>query len=305
MYERQYEYVLAVAKHGSITAAAEELYITPSALSKAVQKLEEEFGTPFFDRIGKSFSPTYAGTHFLARAKEMVALQQQMRTEMQDIVSLEGGRVRVGLQLNTAPHIVQVVAAFQKKYPKIEVHLIEDTSMRLVKLLENGEIDLMISNADPEINRNFSLTGLSSNEFVLVVPRDHPLVKKAIWVENRKYPVIDISLCSCEKFIIPFSNQRMGAFIENLLVDSGLPINAPIRATTIGTILELVSVGSGITITYDNTVEPSWNRLNLTCLSFDKIPGMRSVVAATCAGRYLSEAAQEFLKLCVEEFRDI
>lgn len=301
MYERLYYYVQKVAEHGSITAAANELYVTPSTLSKAIQKLESELGIPLFDRIGKTFSPTYAGTQYILRAREIVDLQRQLKDEMRDIVSLHAGRVRIGLQLNTAPRTVQAAVEFHAKYPKVEIHIIEDTSANLARMLSDGELDLMISNADPDLHKGFKLSVLDSSELVLVVPRNHPLVKQAIWTDERKYPVITLSSCTKEQFIIPPLHQRMGELLEDILVSHNLSADVSIRATSIGTILRLVSEGLGITITYDSTAEPYENSLNLTFLSFEHAPN-RSLVISTYPYRYLSEAAQKFISICSEVF---
>ena len=298
MYDRLYRYVLEVAKQGSVTAAAEELYVTPSALSKAIQKLEQDLGTPLFDRVGKSFYPTFAGTQFLARAEKIVDLQEQLRQEMEDITSLHAGRVRLGLQLNTASRAVQAIARFRQEFPQIELQVIENTSLSLAKMLEDGEVDLVISDADPEIQRSFRLSVLSSNELILVVPRNHKLVKQAVWMKDRKYPVISLDLCREEPFILPFSDQRMGVILENILKGHGLPVNAPLRATSVGTILNMVAAGLGITITYDLTAEPYENSLNLTFLSFEKTL-YQNLVVATNPDRYLSDAGYKLIDYCI------
>lgn len=302
MYERIYRYVLEVAKHGNLTTAANELYVTPSALSKAIQKLESELGVLLFDRVGKTFSPTYAGTQYILRAKEIISLQEQLKEEMRDIASLRAGRIRIGLQMNTAVRTVRAVEKFRVQYPQVEIYITEDTSAHLAKMLSNGEVDLTISNADPDIQRDFALSVLNNSELVLVVPRNHSLVKQAIWTEERKYPVISFSSCKKEPFILPPVSQRMGAFLESVLLSHDFSATVPIRATSIGTILHLVSGGAGITITYDSTAEPYENSLNLTFLSFEHAPN-RSLVISTCPHRYLSEAVQKFINICTETFQ--
>lgn len=303
MHERLYRYVLEVAKHGSITAAANELYVTPSTLSKAIQKLETDLGVLLFDRIGKTFSPTYAGSQYILRAKEIIDLEEQLKDEMRDIVSLRAGRIRIGLQMNTAARTVQAVEQFHAQYPEVEVHIIEDTSAHLAKMLSNGEVDLTIANADPDIQKDFNLSVLNNSELVLVVPRNHQLVKQAIWTDERKYPVIPLNACAEAPFVLPPASQRMGAFLEGVLLSHGITATVPVRATSIGTILRLVSTGTGVTITYDSTAEPYENSLNLTFLSFDRAPN-RSLVVSTYPHRYLSEAAQLFIDICMKIFQD-
>lgn len=301
MYEKLYSYVIEVAKHGSITTAANKLYVSPSTLSKAIQKLEADLGVPLFDRIGKTFSPTYAGNLYIQRAQEILSLQDQLMEEMQDIVSLHTGKVRIGLQMNTAPQTVQAVERFHKQYPRIEICIIEDSSADLARMLGNGELDLVISNADPEIQRDFELVVLTSSQLVVAVPRNHLLVKRAIWTEAQRHPQIQLTMCEKERFILPPGTKRMGAFLEDILSSRGIKADVPIRASSVGTILRMVSCEMGITITYDKTAEPYENSLNLSLLAFDHAP-IRSLVISTCKDRYLSEAAQRFIDICTEFF---
>lgn len=303
MSDKLYRYVLEVARQGSITAAANELYITPSALSKAMQKLEDDLGIPLFDRIGKSFSLTYAGAQYVRRAKEIISLQEQLDDEMRDLVALRGGRLRIGLQMDTAAQTVQAVDHFHREYPQIEVCILEDSSSNLTKMLLNGDVDIAIANADPDPQSSLTQYELCSSQLILAVPRNHPLVKRAVWEDSQKHPMISLSECMEESFILPPNTQRMGIFLEDVLRTRGLTPKALLRANRIGTILQLVSCGSGITITYDRTAEPYENSLNLTFLCFDHAPS-QSLTISTCAGRYLSEAAQSFIRTCTDVFRD-
>ena len=303
MYQRLYQYVLAVAKHGSITIAANELFITPSTLSKAIQGLEQDLGVPLFDRVGKRFSPTFAGEQFLRRAEEIVNIQREMQAELRDIAALRAGRIRIGLQLNTARRTIQAIGIFHKLYPDIEIQVFEDNSASLSEQLAKGNVDLMIANADPDIQKNFDLTVLSNTKLILVLPKTHPIIKKAVWIGDGKYPTIQLSQCRDELFILPPPNQRMGVVLKELLTANGIPSHTKIYATTIGTILRLVAEGLGITITFDQTAETFERELNLAILQFDHAQN-QSLIAATCPNHYVSEAVRHFIRICEEIFQD-
>ena len=76
--ERQYMYIRAIAEQGSILKAAERMYVTPSALSKHVQKMESALGVKLFDRVGKRFVLTYPGERYLYWQERMLALRENM-----------------------------------------------------------------------------------------------------------------------------------------------------------------------------------------------------------------------------------
>ena len=79
MYKRQdYTYVQAIARCGNISKAAESLYISQPSLSKFLQKLEEQVGTPLFERINKRMIPTYAGEQFLETGEQIDVYKRQV-----------------------------------------------------------------------------------------------------------------------------------------------------------------------------------------------------------------------------------
>ena len=84
---REQEYVVALAKHKSITKAAEELFITQPTLSIFISRLEERMGIRLFERIGKRFIPTYAGESYLKNARQMLVLENQFHAELSDLIA--------------------------------------------------------------------------------------------------------------------------------------------------------------------------------------------------------------------------
>ena len=98
MARRALAYIQAVAEQGSIKNAAEQLFISSSALSKYIQKVEKEIGTPLFNRYGNRFVLSYAGERYLAWAEQMNALEEMMRQEMRDLADHRRGKIRIGSQ---------------------------------------------------------------------------------------------------------------------------------------------------------------------------------------------------------------
>ena len=96
---REQEYVVALARHQSITKAAEELYISQPTLSIFLNRLEERMGVPLFDRVGKRLVPTCAGALYVRSAREMLAIQNEFRGELNDMIQGSAGRLRLGLHL--------------------------------------------------------------------------------------------------------------------------------------------------------------------------------------------------------------
>ena len=100
MDTRQLEYMLCVEKHRSISRAAEELYISPSALSQQIKQLEFELGTRLFRRSGGGMIPTTDGNIYLSGARQMLKLKQDAVSRIRAMGSEESERMTIRLALN-------------------------------------------------------------------------------------------------------------------------------------------------------------------------------------------------------------
>ncbi|MNJ54812.1 HTH-type transcriptional regulator CynR [compost metagenome] len=94
---RQLQYLIEVARFGSFTMAADALYITQPAISKAIKSMEEELGVVLFDRLGKRVELTDAGRIIAGQAQQIVASFQNLTSELDDLRNLKKGHIRIGL----------------------------------------------------------------------------------------------------------------------------------------------------------------------------------------------------------------
>jgi len=142
---RQVRYVVAIARHGSFTAAAAELRIAQPALSRQIQQIEREIGVLLFDRSRRQISPTPAGLAFVARADTLLSDVLALREEMQEFAGLLRGRVVIGaLQSLAELRLPGMLAAFHQRYPGITVALREGNSGPLIDSLLAGQLDLAL-----------------------------------------------------------------------------------------------------------------------------------------------------------------
>jgi len=139
----QLRYFLQTAERGSFTRAAEDLLMSQPALSRSMQKLEEELGQPVFERKTRSIALTEAGTLLQARAQQILAILEDTKAEITD--DGESGRVRVGAIPTIAPYFLPtVLQRFSAAFPKATLIVQENTTDLLLKSCTQGEIDLAI-----------------------------------------------------------------------------------------------------------------------------------------------------------------
>lgn len=180
MNHRASRYIQTLVQYGNITRATDKLYITPSALSKYISSLEKEAGTALFSRVGNHFVLTYAGERYLEWCRQFDSLSHQMQDEMRDLAADKGGKIRVGMQTTISDFLIErVMPVFIKKYPNICVSITEDVSSHILEQTKQFQLDAAISTRPPDADQFFQ-EPLISLEQVLLVPEEHPLVKRAV-----------------------------------------------------------------------------------------------------------------------------
>ena len=146
MNMKQALYFKTIAQYGTITAAAKQLYISQPSLSQTLRQIEDEVGTPLFDRSTSSFHLTYAGERYLKAVEAMLDIETRLKEEIESIRRDDGGRLRLGISVTRAMQVLpDVIPIFTKAYPNVTIELTEAASASLEGLLQKGQIDLALA----------------------------------------------------------------------------------------------------------------------------------------------------------------
>ena len=142
------KYVYTVYQEGSFSRAAEKLFISQPSLSANVKREEEAVGYPIFDRGTKPLTLTECGREYIRAAEQIMAVNQQFDVYLNDIGGLKTGSLSIGgTNLFASWILPELLSAFARRYPKIKIELVEETSRELEHLLQTGRIDFMLDNA--------------------------------------------------------------------------------------------------------------------------------------------------------------
>lgn len=233
----QLRYFLKVAQRGNFTRAAEELMISQPALSRSIQKLEEELGQPVFERKTRSVLLTDAGTLLQARSQQVLTILEDTKSEITD--DGQCGRVRVGAIPTIAPYFLpEVLQRFSTKFPKANLIVQENTTDVLIKSCRQGEIDLAIL-VLPVPAKYLEVEELFEEELLLVLPPHHALVEKdkirVADVEPFPFVLLDEAHCLSDN-IVSFCRQRS---FQPVVVE---------RTSQLTMVQELVSLAHGISL---------------------------------------------------------
>ena len=173
---RQLRYFVTVAQELHFGRAAERLDITQPALSKQIRVLETNIGIKLFFRTKRSVKLTPAGEVFLTEAQQLLQQAEQAIAKAKRTAKGEVGKLTIGFTA-TATYTVlpELIGRFRSNHPQVEVEMLELCTEAQVTALNRGEIDLGFLHP-PIDTRGLELYPLLSEEFVVVLPKQHRLI---------------------------------------------------------------------------------------------------------------------------------
>jgi DNA-binding transcriptional LysR family regulator len=137
MDNRKLQYFVEVALAGSFTRAAEQLMVAQPAISKSIQKLEEELQLTLFDRSEKAVALTPEGRVLLKHARSILGSIAEARKEMEELRGLERGEIRIGLpSMFGSFYFPQIIKEFKKMHPSLHISVEEEGTLQIRKLIE-------------------------------------------------------------------------------------------------------------------------------------------------------------------------
>lgn len=236
----QLRYFVAAAHHGTITKAAESLYLSQPAMSEQIRKLERELGTPLFERLGRRLVLTAAGTAFLPHAERSLFEIEEGRTRVREVLGLRRGHVAIGVPPSVGAVLLpSALAAFKRVNPGVEVVLREEAlSPRFESMVHAGELDMAVIKL-PGTRSDLEYRVLLREPMVALVNRSHRLA------DRRRIPVSELVH---EEFV----SLKHGFGIRDMMIDTchraGFEPRIVAESGQLAVIHGLVRVGVGVTI---------------------------------------------------------
>lgn len=171
---------VAVMQTGSISAAAEKLYITQPAVSKRIKNLEDEFGTVLFDTVGRSIIPTDAAHDLLPYVRRWLDDYETCKASLQHAKETVSGRLTIGTSHHIGlHHLAPVLKRFIQTYPAVQLEVRFVDSEEAHKLVLEGEIALAFLTLPPTFDRRLNYHTLWSDPLYFVTGTLSPLAQKS------------------------------------------------------------------------------------------------------------------------------
>lgn len=298
MFLRDYEYVVELAKTGSVLKAAQNLCISSSALSKYIRNIEDDLGLELFQRGGKIFTLTYAGERYLSWAKEILIQNQGLEKEMLSLRHQQSGRIRLGFPRVGAPLVINtILPRFREKHPNISLALYENSSGKLTQMLADNELDMIMTQMELD-REKFEHIVLNQGELVLVVNRDHPLSQSGVPKPGFRYPWVDLRLFARDQFVLLHQSHKGDELIQETFEQHQISPSVAFRSHGIETCLMAVAQGLGVTITSaDSAVRDYGFTEKAVVLSFGEYPQRFDRLLVYRRGAYLGTAEKDLIQL--------
>ena len=229
--------VREVEKHGSLTAAAEILCLTQSALSHSIKKLEAQLGTEIWRREGRNLRLTQAGEQVLAVANQVLPQLDLAEERLRQVAQGQRGTLRIGMECHPCYRwLLNVVSPFLAGFPKVEVDVKQKVQFDGISALRGFEIDLLVT-PDPIFKPGLSFEPVFDYELVLAVARGHALAG-ASHVEPQQLE---------DEVLItyPVSTDRLDIYTQFLLPASTTPERQKTVENT-DIMMQLVASGRGV-----------------------------------------------------------
>jgi LysR family transcriptional regulator for metE and metH len=226
-----------VDRQGSMTAAAQALHLTQSALSHAVRKLEKQLGTELWLREGRRLRPTEAGQYLLDVANHLLPRLEHAESSVRQMARGTRGTLRIGMECHPCYQwLLKVVAQYLPQWPDVDVDVKQQFRFGGIGALLDHEIDLLVT-PDPEARPGLRFEPVFDYEQVLVVPRSHALAQ-ARFVEPAQ-------LATEVLITYPVAVERLDIYTL-FLMPAGVTPRAHRTIESTDLILEMVACGRGM-----------------------------------------------------------
>ncbi len=283
-------YFDAVARHGSIRKAADALRIASSALNRRILDLEDEVGSPLFERLPRGVRLTGAGELFLAYVRRSLKDLRALETQIEGLRRQARGTVRIAVAESVTTSLLpNAISAYQAAHPGVGFHVTVDGPERLIEALVSDSADLILTH-DPKERTTVSVLAASTHPLCALVVPTHPLAKKGS---------IQLSECAAYPLALPDHTLAARGLLDLALEQSGVPFHPAIESNSIESLKTFARMGEAVCFSFHLGDETEISGLVALPLRDPYCSEARLYLAAR-RGRVLPVAAASFAETLKE-----
>jgi DNA-binding transcriptional LysR family regulator len=279
-----------VARHLNFTRAAEDLHLSPPAVSMQIKELEAEVGLQLFDREGRNVSLTMAGQYLLGHARKVLAALKDAEDTVARFRGLQGGELVIGLVSTAQYFLPALLARFRAEHPAVDLRLRLGNREQLVSLMHANEVDLAIMGRPPR-EMATRAEPFALNHLVLVTAVDHPFAR-----------MDQVSAHALSDQVVILREQGSGtrAALEEYVRTHHVRLERQMELPSNEAIKQSVMAGIGVSLLSRHTL---WQECTLGLLAVPQVEGLpivRRWHIVNNAAKVLSPAAEAFRYFVLE-----
>ncbi|MEK4230513.1 LysR family transcriptional regulator [Solibacillus sp. FSL H8-0538] len=252
---RQLRYFVEVAEREHISEAAEHLHVAQSAISRQIANLEEELGTPLFERIGRNVKLTPVGKIFLEHTVTALKAIDFAAKQVEEFIDPAKGTIKVGFPTSLASYVLPtVISAFKKEYPDVSFHLRQGSYKFLIEAVKSRELNLAFLGPLPPKDELIDATVLFSENIHALLPATHPLAK------NSSINLIDLRN---DNFVLFPEGYILHKVAVEACKSAGFIAKVTSEGEDMDALKGLVAAGIGVTLLPESSLYDSTPRLTV------------------------------------------
>jgi len=281
---RQFQVFATVARHLSFARAAEELHLSPPAVSMQVSDLERTVGVPLFERVGRRVSLTTAGEYFLVHARRVLANLKDAEDTIARLKGAQTGRLAIGVQSTAKYFMPRLVAEFMREHPGVDIQFEVGNRQVLSELLARHEVDVAVMGT-PSREFDFRTEPFAAHPLAVIAAPEHPLAA---------LPHVPPALLEREPFIVREQGSGTRATMERYFAEMRIKPAMIMTMASNETIKQAVMAGMGLSFLSLHTTGLELEHGLLKTLEVDDMPLVRRWQIVHVRARLLSPVAEAF-----------
>ena len=281
---RQLRVFSEVARQLSFVRAAENLHLTPPAVTMQIKELESQIGMPLFERSGKKVSRTTTGEYMVVYARKILALLKDAEDASARLQRAEMGRLTVGMVSTAKYFMMRLLADFRQRHAGVDIRISTGNRDQLVRMLHNNEVDVAVM-GQPPTELQTRAEPFAAHPLVFVAASKHPLTQREkISAEDlRSY-----------EFIVREQGSGTRAAMHKFFMDRKVEPRLQSQVSSNETLKQAVMAGLGLGFVSLHTIGSELDHGQIAVLDVQGAPVFRVWNMVHTLSKVLSPAAEAF-----------
>ena len=270
----------------NLSKAAEKMHIVQSAVSRQLQMLERELGSPLFERRGKKLlGMTPLGDRIMEEVAVIHCAKKNIQTLALDFLDCNQGVLHVATTHTQAKYFLPVpIHRFKEKYPGVKIYMVQASPEQLIDQLHSRKADIAICTEKVDEDANLMVKNCYEWGHAAIMPKGHPLCEGDITLERlAAYPILTYNL--------GFTGRSN---IENAFNNVGLSIDITLAATDTDVIKTYVRWGMGVGLIASMAYDPD-TEADLVVRDLSQLINRSVTKVAYLKNHYLPQYSQHFI----------